>query len=89
MGSNIPLALQKLKENFGINKLLLEGGSAINSSFLGAGVIDELSLVVAPVTANYADKSLFEYSKITDFELKEVKQYDGGVVWMNYKKAEK
>lgn len=54
MGSNIPLALQKLK-----------------------------------VTANYADKSLFEYSKITDFELKEVKQYDGGVVWMNYKKAEK
>ena len=89
MGPNIPLALQKLKENFGINKLLLEGGSAINSSFLGAGVIDELSLVVAPVTANYADKSLFEYSKITDFELKEVKQYDGGVVWMNYKKAEK
>lgn len=89
MGPNIPLALQKLKENFGINKLLLEGGSAINSSFLGAGVIDELSLVVAPVTANHADKSLFEYSKITDFELKEVKQYDGGVVWMNYKKAEK
>ena len=84
MGPNIPLALQKLKENFGINKLLLEGGSAINASFLRAGVIDELSLVVAPVTANYADKSLFEYSSVTGFELKEIKQYDGGVVWMNY-----
>lgn len=85
MGPNIPLALQKLKENFGISKLLLEGGSTINSSFLGAGVIDELSLVVAPVTANYTDKSLFEYSNITDFELKEIKQY-GDIVWLNYKK---
>ena len=42
----------------------------LNSSFLGAGVIDELSLVVAPVTANYADKSLFEYSSIAEFKLK-------------------
>ncbi len=82
-GENIPLALQKLKENFGINKLLLEGGSAINASFLRAGVVDELSLVVAPVIANKADKLLFEYSSITDFKLKEIKQYDD-VVWMNY-----
>ena len=83
IGENIPLALQKLKENFGINKLLLEGGSAINASFLYANVIDELSLVVAPVIATGTDKSLFEYSKITNFELKEIKQYDD-VVWMNY-----
>ncbi len=86
-GENIPLALHKLKESFGINKLLLEGGSAINASFLYADVIDELSLVVAPVIATRADKSLFEYSKITDFELKEIKQYDNGVVWMNYKRV--
>lgn len=86
IGANIPLALEKLKENFGINTLLLEGGSAINASFLYADVIDELSLVVAPVIATKEDKSLFEYSKITDFELKEIKQYDNGVVWMNYKR---
>lgn len=86
IGENIPLALQKLKENFGINTLLLEGGSAINASFLYADVIDELSLVVAPVIATKEDKPLFEYSKITDFELKEIKQYDNGVVWMNYKR---
>ena len=60
--------------------------SAINASFLYADVIDELSLVVAPVIAKREDKSLFEYSKITDFELKEIKQYDNGVVWMNYKR---
>lgn len=86
IGANIPLALQKLKENFGINTLLLEGGSAINASFLYADVIDELSLVIAPVVATRTDKSLFEYSKITDFELKEIKQYDNGVVWMNYRR---
>ena len=89
VGENIPQALQKLKTNFGINRLLLEGGSAINKSFLLADMIDELSLVVAPVIATSTDKSLFEYSKITDFELKEVKCYDNGVVWMNYIKSAK
>ncbi len=88
IGENIPFALQKLKENFGINTLLLEGGSAINASFLYADVIDELSLVVAPVIATRSDKSLFEYSKITDFELKEIKQYDHGVVWLNYRRKD-
>lgn len=34
------------------------------------------------------DKPLFEYSRVTDFELKEIKKYDNGIVWMNYKRLE-
>lgn len=76
-------ALLKLKD-MGINKLLLEGGGIVNGYFERADAIDELSLVVAPVVAEVGDKPLFVNSSIADFELKELKQHDGGVVWMNY-----
>ena len=70
----------------GINTLLLEGGSIVNGYFQRAGVIDELSLVVAPIIADANDKPLFMNSTASGFELKKVKQYDN-VVWMNYKKV--
>ncbi len=41
--------LRKLRARFGVRTLLLEGGGRINGSFLSADVIDELSLLVAPV----------------------------------------
>lgn len=44
--------------------------------------------MIVPVIATRIDKSLFEYSRVTDFELKEIKQYDNGIVWMNYKRLE-
>lgn len=41
--------LRKLRTGLGIRTLLLEGGGRINGSFLAADLVDELSLVVAPV----------------------------------------
>ncbi len=86
---DVELALFKLKNIIGINKLLLEGGSIVNGYFERADVIDELSLVVAPIIASAEDKPLFMNSKVADYELKEIKQYENGVVWMNYKRLEK
>ena len=43
------LAVQKLKKSFGIEKLKLSGGGILNWSFANEGLIDELSLIVAPV----------------------------------------
>jgi riboflavin biosynthesis pyrimidine reductase len=40
--------LDVLGRELGIRRLLLEGGAAINGSFLAAGLVDELSLLVAP-----------------------------------------
>ena len=80
---DVKIALEKLKSLVGINSILLEGGSIINGYFQRTGVIDELSLVVAPVIADADDKPLFMHSTASGFELKEVKQYDD-VVWMNY-----
>ena len=46
-------------------------------------MIDELSLVVAPIVADAEDKPLFMDSTSDDFKLKEIKQYND-VVWMHY-----
>ena len=80
---DVKIALEKLKRLMDINSLLLEGGSIVNGYFQRADVIDELSLVVAPIVADIEDKPLFMDSTLSEFKLKEIKQYDD-VVWMNY-----
>ena len=80
---DVKIALEKLKTLMGINSILLEGGSIVNGYFQRADVIDELSLVVAPIVADAEDKPLFMDSILSEFKLKEIKQYDD-VVWMNY-----
>lgn len=40
--------LDILHERFGIRRLLLEGGAGINGSLLAAGLVDELSVLIAP-----------------------------------------
>jgi riboflavin biosynthesis pyrimidine reductase len=49
-GSEIDLKamLETLNRAFGIKRLLLEGGGAINGRFLAAGVVDEVNLLVGP-----------------------------------------
>ena len=82
---DMDLALSKLKSIFGIKTLLLEGGSILDGAFQRAGLIDELSLVVAPIVADAADKPLFQGARMDSFRLAEVKDLDGAV-WMNYKR---
>ncbi|MBQ9845733.1 MAG: dihydrofolate reductase family protein [Oscillospiraceae bacterium] len=81
---DLTLALSKLKRLFGIEKLLLEGGSIINGAFQRDGLIDEISLVIAPVAAEKEDKPLFSDSIYNSFVLKDVRQYPDSVVWLNY-----
>jgi len=86
---DVELALFKLKNIIGINNLLLEGGSIVNGYFERADVIDELSLVVAPLIAGAEDKPLFMDSTMADYKVKKIEQYKDGVVWMNYERVEK
>lgn len=46
---DLHLALEKIHARLGVRTLMLEGGGGINGSFLHAGLIDELSLLLAPV----------------------------------------
>ena len=82
---DVELALVKLKNIIGCETLLLEGGSIINGSFERAGVVDELSLVVAPIIAGKDSKPLFMDSDIVNFELVRSENENGNLV-LNYKR---
>jgi riboflavin biosynthesis pyrimidine reductase len=45
---DLEAALETLNQVFGIKRLLLEGGGAINGSFLAAGLVDEVNILVGP-----------------------------------------
>ena len=81
---DLEVCLEKLRLKFGIKVLLLEGGSLINGSFMKAGVIDEISLVQAPISAEKDDKPLFYEGSIKNYSLETVKPLKNGV-YMLYK----
>lgn len=48
-GVDLPLALEKIGKRFSVRTLMLEGGGRINGAMLRAGLIDEVSVLIAPV----------------------------------------
>jgi riboflavin biosynthesis pyrimidine reductase len=46
---DLTLALETIHAQFGVRTLMLEGGGKINGALLRAGLIDEVSLLIAPV----------------------------------------
>lgn len=89
-----PLLLLKLKSLFGIERLMIAGGGYTNWSFLQAGCVDELSLVIAPLAdGSTTSVSIFERADYLPkkapiaLSLKEIKQIDGNGVWMRYEIA--
>lgn len=85
-------ALEKLKELFGIETLMLGGGGILNWSFIQAGMCDEVSIVIAASADGSRDTpSLFgvreglSSDKAVRFELQSAEVKDGGSVWLRYK----
>lgn len=85
------LLLEKLKTLFGIEKLMISGGGLTNWSFVQENMIDEFSLVIAPVadgsseTASVFEKADFlPHRAPAAFTLKDVEQIDGNVLWLRY-----
>ena len=86
-------AVTKLKRRFGIERLLVEGGGRINGSMLRAGVVDELSLLLAPAVDGLArtpavfDIDGSEADSLASrrrLELTSCERLDGGTVWLRY-----
>lgn len=87
---NLKKVLEKLREEFGIQKLLLEGGGKINGSFLAADLIDELSVLVAPIADGaIGTPSLFDAREgrgpARHLKLVSVEKRKGDLVWLRYK----
>jgi 2,5-diamino-6-(ribosylamino)-4(3H)-pyrimidinone 5'-phosphate reductase len=82
--------LEKLTKEFKIKKLLLEGGGKINGTMLTAGLIDEISLLVAPVAdATMGAPTLFDVEKplgrAPKLALLSTRKIAGGILWLRYK----
>lgn len=83
------IAMVKLKENFGIERLVIAGGGYIDWAFADAGMIDELSLVLAPAADGEQKVTVFERSdnsinRAVALTLKDVQKLDGNSVWLCY-----
>jgi riboflavin biosynthesis pyrimidine reductase len=86
---DLAVMLRKLWSELGIRKLLLEGGGKINGSFLAAGLIDELSLLVAPVAdGSIGTPSLLDAKEgrgpARSLKLLSVERRPRDMVWMRY-----
>lgn len=88
---DLPRAMEILHDEFGVGRLAVLGGGRINGGFLTAGLIDELSLLLAPgidgrsgqpaLFDGVADGDGFRPVKIT---LKSFETVGDGVLWLRY-----
>lgn len=83
---DLATTLHLLSEEFGINRLLLEGGGNINGSFLDAGLVDEISLLIAPFADGNANPSTLDRkpAPANVLQLKSVTQLDHDLLHLKY-----
>jgi riboflavin biosynthesis pyrimidine reductase len=88
---NLDIVVRKLYNLFGIKRVRIDGGGHVNGSFLKAGLIDEFSLVLAPLVDGITGNlSVFEAGKLpgkrkaTHFRLKSFKKIYNDFLWIRY-----
>lgn len=87
---NLTLALEKIGARFDVRTLMLEGGGRINGGMLRAGLIDEVSLLVAPVAdGRVGTPALFDIDgeNVTPrrVALEAVERCEGDILWLRYR----
>ena len=84
-------AVNQLGKHFGIRTLLLEGGGHINGAFLQAGLVDELSLLVAPgIDGRHEIPAVFDglsqsKNKAVALRLKSLERRKRDTLWLRYR----
>ncbi|EZQ17109.1 5-amino-6-(5-phosphoribosylamino)uracil reductase [Halopseudomonas bauzanensis] len=86
------LAVSKIKQVYGKDELMLNGGGGINWSVLKEGLVDELSIVMTPVADGSTESaSLFDgnpsYNDVDSvgFELLDAQKLQDGSMWLRYR----
>ncbi|MBA5602049.1 RibD family protein [Pectobacterium aroidearum] len=87
---NLKHMLELLHENFGIKRAGLMGGSNVNGTFISAGLVNEISVVIAPslsLSGNIKPligNSNYIRSDKLNLELKNAETLSDGLVRLNY-----
>ena len=87
---DLVLALEKIGAQFGVRTLMLEGGGRINGAMLRAELIDEVSVLVAPVAdGRFGTAALFDVDGNDmiprGLALESVERRADDVVWLRYR----
>lgn len=89
-GIDLADAMKTLGSDFGVKRLAVLGGGLINGGFLAAGLIDEVSLLLAPgIDGREGWRAMFDgiadQSKLpTKLSLQSVERLDNDVIWIKY-----
>ncbi|MGI6218614.1 MAG: dihydrofolate reductase family protein [Bacteroidaceae bacterium] len=84
-------AVELMNEHFGVQRMAIVGGGKIDGGFLAAGLLDEISVMIAPgIDGRSGQPALFD--GIADKEgflpfslrYKESKVLENGVIWVRY-----
>ena len=86
---DLPKATDILRNEFEVERMAVVGGSAINTSFLDFGLLDEISILIGPgVDGRKGMPTVFDNMstsrEVIHLELKDVKKYEDGAVWLRY-----
>ncbi len=90
---DLAVALEKVGAKFNVKTLMLEGGGRINGGMLRAGLIDEVSLLLAPVAdGRIGTPALFDVDgdDVTPrrLALESVERRDDDILWLRYRVVE-
>lgn len=89
-GIDLPRACGILAGEFGVKRMSIVGGPAINTAFLNNGLLDEISLLIgAGVDGRLEMPSVFDGRDqsypLTQLTLSDVQKFGSGAVWLRYK----
>ena len=82
-------AAEILYSEFGVQRLGVEGGGTVNAGFLAAGLLDEISIILAPgIDARGGMRASFdglpEGTEPVRLKLLSAKTFDDGALWLRY-----
>jgi len=87
---DLGVALEKIAVQYGVRTLMLEGGGRINGAMLRAGLVDEVSLLVAPVVdGRMGTPAVFDVDgddvSFARLALESVERRADDVLWLRYR----
>ena len=82
-------ASEILAEKFNVKRMGIVGGAKINTAYLEAGLLDEISILVgAGIDGRGGMPAVFDGLEmshdVTDLKLMDVKKFDSDAVWLRY-----
>ena len=86
---NLVRACEILATEFGVERMGIVGGPAINTGFLDAGLLDEISILMgAGIDARQEMPSVFDGfamdHPLIHLKLKDIRKFDSDAIWIRY-----